>query len=298
MISGSFKDMIQHFLAHPELIAFFLLLIGATLGLWMAPAKKIWFGFLILTLIFGLVFGKITIVGFSCLAILGMIVFGYYHWLSKPSYRLVGGTLLFILSVGFYVHMIPGFSNMVLIPAHKITQDAFPYRSFLNFDKVLAGLFFMGFGLQLARSTKDWMKAFVGALIPTFLTVSILLSFALTFNYVGWSPKLPGITFVWVISNFLFVAIAEEALFRGFLQTELQKIIGGKSAVLWGLLLSSVFYGLLHYKGGLFYISFATIAGLGYGTTYLMTKRIESAILSHFIINLIHFLFFTYPLKM
>lgn len=296
MISGTFKDMIQHFLSNPELIAFFLLMMGATIGLWIAPGKQIWFGFVVLILIFGLYLGKISIVGFSCLALFGVIVFGYYNWLKKPPYRLVGGTLLFILSIGFYAHLIPGFANPVLIPALKLSADSFPYKSFLNFDKTLAGLFFMGFGLQLARSFKDWRKAFWGALIPTVLTAALLLSFALVFKYVAWDPKLPGITLIWVISNFLFVAMAEEALFRGFLQTELQKLIGGKSAALWGLLISSLLFGILHYKGGLFYISFATIAGLGYGIVYLITKRIEAAILSHFIINLLHFFLFTYPL--
>lgn len=295
MISGSFKDIIQHFLANPDLIAFFLFFVGATIGLWIYPGRQIWVGFVILTLIFGFIQHKITIIGLSCITLFGVTVFGYYHWLKKPVYRLVGGTLLFVLSIGFYAHLIPGFDNPILIPAVKLSADSFIYRSFLNFDKTLAGLCFMGFGLHLARSSKDWRNAFFASLVPTFLTGALLASFALSFHYVSWDPKLPGITAIWMISNFLFVAVAEEALFRGFLQTELSKIIGGKTAKFWGLLIASLLFGLLHYKGGVFYITFATIAGLGYGIVYIITNRIEAAIIAHFLVNALHFFLFSYP---
>src|SRR5277367_3021287 len=56
------------------------------------------------------------------------------------------------------------------------------------------------------------------------------------------------------------------------------------------LIASSVFFGLYHYEGGLTYIAFATIAGAFYGFAYMSTKRIESAILVHFGLNLTHFL--------
>ena len=35
--------------------------------------------------------------------------------------------------------------------------------------------------------------------------------------------------------------------------------------------------------------------GLGYGWVYLRTERIEASILTHFLLNCIHFVFFTYP---
>jgi membrane protease YdiL (CAAX protease family) len=39
----------------------------------------------------------------------------------------------------------------------------------------------------------------------------------------------------------------------------------------------------------------ATVAGLFYGAAYLRTRRIEGAILTHFALNAVHFLAFTYP---
>jgi len=39
----------------------------------------------------------------------------------------------------------------------------------------------------------------------------------------------------------------------------------------------------------------STVAGLGYGWVYQRTGRIEASILTHFALNLVHFLLFTYP---
>ena len=58
----------------------------------------------------------------------------------------------------------------------------------------------------------------------------------------------------------------------------------------------SILFGLMHYMGGIKYIFLATIAGIGYGWIYNKTQYIESAIASHFCLNLVHFIFFTYPL--
>jgi len=39
----------------------------------------------------------------------------------------------------------------------------------------------------------------------------------------------------------------------------------------------------------------AAVAGIVYGYAYEKTQRIEASILCHFGVNIIHFIFFTYP---
>lgn len=60
-------------------------------------------------------------------------------------------------------------------------------------------------------------------------------------------------------------------------------------------LVQAALFGVGHYKGGIPYVIFASIAGLFYGYAYDKTKRIESAVVVHFGLNLTHFLFFSYP---
>lgn len=61
------------------------------------------------------------------------------------------------------------------------------------------------------------------------------------------------------------------------------------------LLIAAILFGLAHYAGGTKYMILTTVAGISYGWVYLTAKRIEESILTHFGLNLTHFLFFTYP---
>ena len=54
-------------------------------------------------------------------------------------------------------------------------------------------------------------------------------------------------------------------------------------------------FGLVHAGGGPTYVVLATLAGVGYGWVFLRTGRIEASILTHFALNAVHFLGFTYP---
>ncbi len=61
------------------------------------------------------------------------------------------------------------------------------------------------------------------------------------------------------------------------------------------VIVSALLFGLAHFGGGLAYVGLATLAGLGYGIAYARTQRIESAILTHFLLNAVHFVGFTFP---
>ncbi|NLW46303.1 MAG: CPBP family intramembrane metalloprotease [Firmicutes bacterium] len=43
------------------------------------------------------------------------------------------------------------------------------------------------------------------------------------------------------------------------------------------------------------YVFIAALAGIGYGYAYHKTQRIETGILVHFALNLVHICCFTYP---
>ena len=61
-------------------------------------------------------------------------------------------------------------------------------------------------------------------------------------------------------------------------------------------LVSSILFGFAHFAGGLQYILLATIAGGFYALAYLRAGRfVASSVLTHFWVNLLHILLFTYP---
>jgi membrane protease YdiL (CAAX protease family) len=59
--------------------------------------------------------------------------------------------------------------------------------------------------------------------------------------------------------------------------------------------MSALLFGLAHARGGAPLVLLATVAGLFYGAAYLRARRIEGAILTHFALNAVHFLAFSYP---
>ena len=121
-------------------------------------------------------------------------------------------------------------------------------------------------------------------------------SLALLLNYVDWDPKWSNFFFVWAWKNLFYTCVAEEAFFRGVVQRQLSNVV---ERLRFGVHLSvgaaAVFFGLVHYAGGIAYMVLATVAGIGYGWAYQRTGRIEASILTHFLLNCAHFLFFTYP---
>ena len=58
---------------------------------------------------------------------------------------------------------------------------------------------------------------------------------------------------------------------------------------------SALLFGLAHAGGGVVGMAMATLVGLGCALAFAATRRIEAAVLTHFAVNAVHFLGFTYP---
>ena len=132
---------------------------------------------------------------------------------------------------------------------------------------------------------------------PIALT-GIVLVYAIgyLFGYASFDLSFDPVFVVWALRNLFFTCVAEEAFFRGFLQRYIERWTGGsRSGRLASLAVVSLLFGLAHFGGGVGYVALSTLAGLLYGYVYQKTGRIEAAILTHFLLNSGHFLFFTYP---
>ena len=71
-------------------------------------------------------------------------------------------------------------------------------------------------------------------------------------------------------------------------------LIPSKLGIVFALIVSSFLFAYIH-TGQITYLGLCFIAGLFYGAAYLYRRKIEAAILVHFLFNLIHILFFSYP---
>jgi membrane protease YdiL (CAAX protease family) len=112
---------------------------------------------------------------------------------------------------------------------------------------------------------------------------------------VRFEPKLPGITLAWSLHNLFFVCVLEELVFRNYLFEGLRRRLGQrKHAIFHAAAISSLVFGLTHFRGGPALILLATLAGGAYTFAYVRSG-LAAAVLSHFGVNAIHFLLFSYP---
>ncbi|WP_338269360.1 MULTISPECIES: CPBP family intramembrane glutamic endopeptidase [Marinomonas] len=203
-----------------------------------------------------------------------------------------------ILSLTLAMHLLPGFTNQVMVQDHVVSVDGRPFSLYANFDKGLVGLFLLGYFFK-GQVTIGYFQALQQprrAVMVLIMTPCLALGLALVLGLIQFDVKLPNFWLAFLGINLLFTCVAEEAFFRGFLQRELSIWLAGKTCIWVAPIVSAMLFGIAHMGGGVEYAIVASVAGLGYGGVYYLTKRIEYAILCHFILNGLHFLFFTYPM--
>ena len=235
---------------------------------------------------------------YAVLLIMVMTYALYYYEKKKGPLigRRIAGIVVLLLSYGLGAHVTPYFHNLKVLSNVYISSDGIPFTLYLNFDKTLVGLLILGLTHPLLVNRDEWMKMLKDSIPRIVKLISILVFLALLAGEVYFDPKLPECLPIWIITNLLFVCIAEEGFFRGFIQKNLAVMF---QSFTWGnwlaIVITSLIFGFAHYAGGIAYSIWGTIAGLGYGWIYQKSNQIEASILAHFSLNAIHFLFFTYP---
>ncbi|MEG3789813.1 type II CAAX endopeptidase family protein [Lysobacter sp. CCNWLW3] len=213
----------------------------------------------------------------------------------KPALRIAGHIFFVLVALALGFHVAPGFHNPLAIAPTRLTADAIEFSMYLNLDKPLVGfwLVLVWAGVQRERPFADWFKA----ALPACLGVAALcLGLAFALGQVAWAPKWPGWGLLWAANNLLLVTLAEEALFRGYLQEGLTRYWRERR---WGdaaaIAVAALAFGLVHLAGGWAWALLATVAGAGYGLAY-RRGGLQAAMLTHFGFNLLHFTAFTYPM--
>jgi membrane protease YdiL (CAAX protease family) len=208
----------------------------------------------------------------------------------------IGATAALGLLLG--VHDLPGFSNPIVIRDAVLARDAVPYTQYVNFDKTLGGLLLLGCsGWAPMRTLSEWRAALRRAVPVTVATVALVLAASLALGHLRWEPRWSPLFWIWASINLFSTCVSEEAFFRGLVQTEVRRALSVRTrhAASLAILGSAALFGLAHTAGGWRYVVLASLAGVGYALTLHRTARLEMSILTHFMVNAVHFLAFTYP---
>lgn len=281
----------------------YVLLTLAILSLWLGadpgahPARRFgWLAWYAASCVAAFAAGILEPIGLVSIAALAGALVGFFRPAAPRWQRVVAAIAVVTLTTGLMAHQFPGFNNPQAITSRRITPDALPYRLFLNFDKTSAGLLLLALARPQVFQTHGFGQIFVRSAPIAAGLIGSLLILALAARYVRFDPKFPDEAWVWLWANLCLTCLAEEAFFRGFIQAQLQRVWLNRSGGEWMALgLASVLFGLAHAGGGPTYVLLSTFAGIGYGWVFLRTGRIEASILTHFGLNAVHFVGFTYP---
>ncbi len=283
------------FIHHPLSSLAFASLILAFISLWIHKTPWLWGSFIAISSIFGIM-GKL--IDFKIFVALALLC-GAHLFLTakfKGTARLITILIAFFISIALMGHFFPGFHNWLIADKIQISKNAYPYTLYLNFDKPFIGFFPLALTIPLL-SRMHISSVALKTIALTALGIMILIVLALYLHLVDIDIKLPGMTPIWLIANLFFVTIPEESFFRGFLQREISEYFNTKWAEPFSVIVVSLLFALLHftfiYDFG--FLSLTFIASLIYGSVYHMTRSIESSIFCHYLFNVVHFFFFTYP---
>ena len=193
-----------------------------------------------------------------------------------------------IWSLAMFAHLLPGFANLKVLHSVVSGPQSVPFNMHLNLDKPL--VFFallLAYPVLLGQAKTVNLKV----LLASSALLIVLLPIATGTGAIRPELTLPDWWWLFALNNLLFTCVAEEALFRGFIQQSLTRRFGWVA----GVVVASLLFGLAHFAGGITLVLFATLAGLGYGLMFHFTGRLSVAVTAHFLFNFAHLIFFTYP---
>lgn len=258
------------FLSINRVLSLFLLALSLSIALYHGVLTLPSAGFLLLTLTVALLLKK----------------YRQQKWLAA------GLELLLVLAaIALFLHLVPGFNNLKILDNVKVGPLSAAFNMYYNLDKALVPFILLACLPTLFVAKKHLS---VGRLGWASLIISIpaLLLLAAALGGLKVEMHTPAWVGSFVIANVFFVCLAEEALFRGYLQQRLSQCVGNYPA----LLLTALLFGAAHIAGGPLLMVFAALAGVIYGLAWLWSGRLWVAVAFHFGLNLMHLLFFTYPL--
>jgi len=230
--------------------------------------------------------------------IIPFVAFTYENKISNKYVFFVYRLALFIYLLAMGLNLFPGFNKFVLVPEQLLGNSGTPFGLSYTLAKPIAGLIVFGF---IASRTKSFTelkttlfsaRGFLNWFVPAVLLLCIgyLIGLKVDIKWLAWFP-------LFFLTNLTLTVVQEEAFFRSFIQQPLHNRFGKK---LWILPVAALPFALVHTPHGhvnlIAFYGVLFLAGMLYAWSYYKSERLESVIATHWMVNIVHILFLTYPL--
>lgn len=268
-----------------------LLAIALLCGLFLRPSPRIAGAILCLALLLAVYQQILAPAGILSLLVIALVMAARHRYRHHRSWAVISESVLLLCCLGLFLHVLPGFHHPHIVDSTRLGPLSAPFTLYLNLDKALVPAILLAcLPTLLVRGVPPVAYRYYWA--GPLLSIPLLLGLATALGGLRPEPHFPGWLGWFVLSNLFFVSLAEEALFRGYLLQRLWDLTRSRGAALG---ISALLFGLAHLAGGWMLVLFATLAGILYGLVWLWSGRLWVTALFHFLLNLIHLLFFTYP---
>ncbi|MBD2784249.1 CPBP family intramembrane metalloprotease [Xenorhabdus sp. DI] len=255
--------------------------------------QKIAFFIALFAIIAGISTHVLTYPAIITLSVMTLLGVAHIYYKKNSTLKVITELLLLTGGILLFIHYIPGFHNLKYLDKVQVGPLSAPFSMYFNFDKALLP-FILIFCMPTLFTRKPLVEAPPHGWALLIAAIPALLGLATALGGLSVELHLPNWFPAFVIANLFFVSLAEEALFRGYIQQKLSQWMNPYLA----LVMTSLLFGAAHFAGGGLLMIFATLAGLIYGLTWLWSGRLWVAVAFHFSLNLMHLLFFTYPIKL
>ncbi|MCO7226487.1 CPBP family intramembrane glutamic endopeptidase [Pleionea sp. CnH1-48] len=242
-----------------------------------------------------LVMGKLSWLALICLG-------GFYGVLIATKrasgwYAVLGKLVVAVMFVMFGAHLLPGFERWDIVESQYLKPDSGVFSFSFSLDKTIAAILLIG--TYLNTQVQSWKRVLTVVSSVTLILLCTLFPLMYGLGFIRWQPEflVPwlSLTLLFMWKQLLVTCVAEEAFFRGFMQPWLSSLGPEKWGKVIGLLATSGLFALAHAGGGSKLILASFIAGMGYGIAYWWSQRWEAAVLVHWLVNVLHFMLFSYP---
>ncbi len=283
---------------NPYILGAYITLIGALFSCWVFKRVFLFAPLYLIAYALAYMGQIVNYLSLFPLVILLLCIFALKFHL-KRFLHLFASLTLAIVGVGIMTHMIVGFNNFLLLANTTFGTSTTAINLYLNFDKLSLAVLLLGLWVPLVKTKEEWKHTFLISIPWLAFSAFILIAYGLSTNLLALDIKIPPSTIIFLIVNLFFVVIPEEAFYRGFLQNEIAKNLPNKAGPILAILVVSSLFALIHifFIPNFSYILAVFIGSVLYGTIYQFSKSVESAMITHFGVNVIHFFFFTYPIN-
>ncbi|MFI8415442.1 CPBP family intramembrane glutamic endopeptidase [Serratia sp. NPDC078593] len=234
----------------------------------------------------------LTPLSLACLAVIIIAAVLRHQYRAQRGVAIALEVFLIASCLALFYHLVPGFNNPLMVNHAKAGPLSAPFTLYYNFDKALLPFLLFACLPTLFKATKADKNVGFSAWLILVVCVPLVLLLAVALGGLKFELHFPAWILAFVMANVFFVSLAEEALFRGYLQQRLGQWLGAYPA----LIIVSLLFGAAHFSAGMLMVAFATLAGVIYGLAWMWSGRLWVPVAFHFGLNLTHLLFFTYPM--